>query len=142
MLMSYNLAVQDCDRSLRIQPDLQLARNNLRWAAGELQKAQQAIANQEKTALTSRDANFYLAEGLNFLHIGGYGQAIKAWRRGLDLNPKDALAANNIGVAYMSMKQPAPAALWFRKAMSIDPTMQLAKSNLVWANEELIKPAK
>ncbi|MGH9598354.1 MAG: tetratricopeptide repeat protein [Terracidiphilus sp.] len=142
MLMSYNLADEECGNALRIQPGFQLARNNLNWADGEFQKTQKAIAVEEQTAPASRDANFYLAEGLNFLHIGGYGQAIKAWRRALDLNPKDALAANNIGVAYMQKKQPAQAVSWFQKAISIDPTMRLAKNNLAWALNETIKTLK
>ncbi len=142
MLMSYNVAIEDCGKALQIQPNFQLAKNNLKWATDELQKTRQSIALEEQTAPASRDADFYLAEGLNFLHTGDYDQAIKAWQRALDLDPRDALAANNIGVAYMSKNQPALAVPWFRKAVEIDPSLQLARNNLAWGEDVASKAAK
>ncbi len=141
MEMRYNLAVEDCTQALRIAPTYQLARNNLSWATGELQKNQNAISAQEQVAPSGRDAKFYLDEGLGFLHIGSYHQAILAWQRALQLDPRNALAANNIGVACMFLNQPAQAMTWFQRAISLDPAMQLARNNLAWARDELTKAA-
>jgi tetratricopeptide (TPR) repeat protein len=140
--MEYNIALEDCNHAIRIAPDFQLARNNLKWAQDDNQKAIVAINAQEQIAPATRDANSYLAEGLNFLHIGNYDQAIKAWQRALDLNPRNALAANNIGIAYMFKKEPGLAIAWFEKAIVFDPALQIAKNNLAWAEDEQAKSAK
>jgi len=142
MQMEYNLALDACNHAVRVRPDYQLARNNLKWAEDEMRSAQQAIAAAEQLAPASRNADSYLVEGLNFLHIGNNEQAIKAWQRALELDPKNALAANNIGIARMAEKQPEKAIPWFEKALVLDPSMQLAKNNLAWARDEALKTAR
>jgi tetratricopeptide (TPR) repeat protein len=139
MQMEFNIAIEDCNNAIRIAPDFQLAKNNLNWAQDEKQKAITAITAQEQIAPASRNADSYLAEGLDDLHIGNYDQAIHSWRRALELNPKDALAANNIGSVYMTKKQPAIAISWFQNAIAMDPALQIAKNNLAWARDELAK---
>jgi tetratricopeptide (TPR) repeat protein len=142
LLQDYMPALDACNHALQIDPNYQLARNNLKWAQDEKQKMVQALAAQEQTAPTDRNSSFYLAEGLTQLHLGDYDQAIKAWQLALQRDPNNALAANNIGTAYMMKQQPATAVTWFQKANTLDPTLQIAKNNLAWANGELNKPAK
>ncbi len=142
MQKAFDIAIKECNNALRIKPEFQLARNNLKWAEDENRKAVEALATQEQVAPASRDSDSYLAEGLNFFSIGSYDQAIKAWRRALELNPRSALAANNIGTALMLKKQIADAIPWFEKAITLDPTLQIAKNNLAWAHDELAKTAK
>jgi len=142
MLSAYKTAIEDCTRALQIAPDFQLARNNLKWVEDENRKAIVAITAQEQVAPARRDAASYMAEGLDDLHIGNYDQAIKAWQRTLDLDPKNALAANNIGTAYMLSKQSATAKSWFVKALALDPSLQIAKNNMAWAIDEETKPVK
>lgn len=139
MLMSYSIAIQDCGKALAIQPDFQLARNNLAWAQGEIRKAQKILADQEQTAPAKRDSAFYLDEGLNFLHLGDYAQAIAAWRRVPPRDAPGALAANNIGTAYMFQRDPQQALEWFRKALQLNPTLTLAQNNIAWATDEIAK---
>lgn len=139
LLMNYEKGVSDCRRALALRPDYQLAKNNLNWAQDELQKAQNSIAQKEQLPPTNHTASVHLAEGLDFLHIGNYDQAIRSWKRVLELDPGNALAANNMGVAYMDKNQPSEAVPWFRKAMQLDPSMQLARNNLAWAQDELNK---
>ena len=139
MLMSYNIAIQDCGKALAIQPDFQLARNNLAWAQGEVRKTQKILADQEQTAPAKRDSAFYLEEGLNFLHLGDYAQAIAAWRHVPPHDAQGPLAANNIGTAYMFQHDPQQALGWFRKALQLNPTLTLAQNNIAWANEEIAK---
>lgn len=140
--MAYNIAIDDCNRAIRIEPNLELAHNNLGWATDEKRKAIAAIATREQIAPASRDAGSWLAEGLDDLHVGNYDQAIHAWQQTLRLDAKNAYAANNIGTAYMMKKQPAIAMTWFEKAASMDPAMELAKNNLAWAKDEEAKAAK
>lgn len=142
MEKSYRQAIAECTRAIRLQPNFQLAKNNLNWAAGEFAKSRQSIARQEQTAPPARDANFYLAEGMNFLHLGNYDEAIRAWQRTLTLDPHSAVAANNIGTALMFKKQPAEAKAWFQKAITLDPALQIARNNLNWAEVEMKKQAQ
>ena len=142
MLMEFDVAMDACKNALRVQPDFQLAKNNLDWAEQQSAKARSAIANAEQSAPVSRSANDYLAEGLNFLHLGNYDQAIASWKRELQIDPKSAVAANNIGTAYMFKKDPATALVWFNQAISFDPSLQIAKNNLNWARDEFAKLSK
>jgi superkiller protein 3 len=142
MQMEYKAAIEECDNALRFAPGFQLAQNNLKWAQDEKQKAIAAITAQEQIAPASRNADSYLAEGLDNLHIGNYDQAIKAWQRALEINPRNSLAANNIGIAYMAKKQPATAIPWFEKAIAMDSNLQIARNNLAWAKDEEKKSAK
>jgi len=136
MQMAFNRAIEDCKQAVRIAPQFTLAQNNLKWAEDENRKAIAAIAAEEKIAPATRDADSYLAEGLNNLHIGAYDEAISAWKRTLDVDPKNALAANDIGTAYMFKKQTASAITWFDKAIAFDSTLQIARNNLAWAHDE------
>lgn len=142
LLQEYVPAMDACNHALQIDPNYQLAKNNLKWAQDEKQKTVEVLAAREQTGTAERNSGFYLAEGIDFLHIGDNDQAIKAWQRALQQDPGNALAANNIGTAYMMKQQPATAVTWFQKAIALDPTLQLAKNNLAWANGELSKPAK
>jgi len=142
LLQEYMPAIDACNHALQIDPNYQLAKNNLKWTQQEKQKTVESLAAQEQTAPTDRNSSFYLAEGLTQLHLGDYDQAIKAWQIALQRDPSNALAANNIGTAYMMKQQPATAVTWFQKAIALDPSLQIAKNNLAWANGELNKPAK
>jgi tetratricopeptide (TPR) repeat protein len=133
MQQSYGEGISDCNRALAILPDFPLAKNNLKWATAERDATIRAISVEEQTDNSKRDAPFYLAEGMNFLHVGNYDEATHAWHRALEMDPHSAAAANNIGMAAMLKKQPAEAIPWFQRAIELDPTMQLAKNNLAWA---------
>ena len=134
----YADAIDSCNQALTISPSFQLARNNLRWASDERQKTLAAIVTADKT-VPVHDTDFYIAQGLNYIHVGDYDQSIMAWQHALELSPKNALATNNIGTAYMMKKQPEVAIGWFEKAIALDPALQIAKNNLVWAQGELKK---
>lgn len=137
MLMLYDLGMQDCRRALGIQPDFQLAKNNLKWAEDEYNQTLRRIAQQEQIPENSRDGAFYLAEGLNLLHVGRYDKAIAAWQHALSIHANDALAANNVGTAYMFKGEPCTALTRFQKASAMDSTLQVARNNIAWAQDEL-----
>jgi len=134
----YADAIDSCNQALTISPTFQLASNNLRWASDERQKTLAAINAADKTAVV-RDGDFYMAQGLNYIHVGDYDQSIVSWQHALALSPKNALVPNNIGTAYMMKKHPEIAVGWFERAIALDPTLQIAKNNLAWAQGELKK---
>ena len=139
LLQEYKPALEECGRAVQIDPAYPLSRNNLKWTQDENDKALRALAAMEQGAPSTRDAKFFMDEGLQFLHTGSYDQAIRSWQRTLDLEPRNAIAANNIGTAYMFKKQPRTALQWFQRALSMDPALQLAKNNAAWANDEIAK---
>lgn len=130
-------ATQACEQSLALAPGFQLAKNNLAWAQAEVKAEQDALAKQETVAPGARDREFYLAQGLHEMHLGNYDGAIQSWQKMLLMNTQDAAAANNIGTALMLKHQPKAAEGWFEKAVAWDPSLQLAKNNLAWAQREL-----
>jgi len=132
----YAIAIDECNQALTIDPSFQLARNNLRWASGEEQKMFATIANAKRLTVV-RDADFFLKQGLNEMHVGDYDQAIESWKQMLLLEPKSSWAANNIGVAFMLKGHPEQAVGWFDKAVVLEPGFQMAKNNLAWAQQEL-----
>jgi len=135
----FKSALAECEHAVQIDPTYQLSKNNLKWTQDENDKALRSQAAKGPNAPPERDATFYMAEGLQLLHAGSYDQAIRSWQRTLDLEPQNAIAANNIGTAYMFKKQPKIALQWFQRALSMDPTLQLAKNNAAWANDEIAK---
>ena len=136
---SYAVASEDCSRAIVLEPNNQLARNNLKWTEDEQNKAMLALADQQRAPPASHDTAFYIAEGLSQLNAGHPDAAIVSWQRVLELDPENALAANNIGDAYMIKKLPGTALEWFQKASTMDPTMQCARNNMAWARTEISK---
>jgi tetratricopeptide (TPR) repeat protein len=134
--------LDDCTHALAIDPKFQLAQNNLRWAQSERQAELDALAKMEQTPPGSRDAAYFLAQGVHYLHLANYDAAINSWRRVLLIDTKNASAANNIGTALMLKKQPVDAKVWFERAISWDPGMAIAKNNLAWAESELPQPRR
>ena len=142
MQQQFSDGIDDCNHALAVQPDFQLAKNNLKWATDERDATIKAISVAEQTDASKRDAAFYLTEGMNFMQLGNYDEAIHAWHRALDVDPRNASAANNIGIALMFQKHPAEATPWFQKAIDFDPMMQIAKNNLAWARQEEAKTSR
>jgi len=139
LLRDYGDGIADCKQAVALNPGFQLAQNNLRWVDGERDKTLKALAEQEQTEPGKRDARFYTEEGMNFLSLNSYDRAIEAWQRTLDIDPKNAVAMNNIGLALMMKKQIPAAEQYFQRAIAADPSLQLAKTNLAWAQSEQAK---
>lgn len=137
MLRSFAQAIGDCQKAVALSPGFQLAKNNLAWAESEREKTERKAARQEQSGLSQRDETFYINEGLTLLHAGNYDEAIHAWRRALQINPRSALAANNIGTALMFKHEPRQALAWFERAQRSDPSLQIARNNIAWATSEL-----
>ena len=132
----YNLAIPACEAGIRADGSVPLLHNNLKWAQDERAKVLGAIAEEDKVAIANRDAAFYLNQGMNELHLGAYEEAVAAWKRCLQLDPRNGSAQNDIGVALMLQSQPVKAEASFREALAVDPNNALFHNNLNWALSE------
>ncbi len=132
-LSEFQEALEACGKAVAIAPDFQLAQNNLHWAEAQKQKSLDAIVAAEAMPAASRNVASYLNEGMNYLHVGDFDHALAIWQKLAEREPNNALVANDIGVAYMMKHMRPEATVWFRKAMQLDPSLQLARNNLAWA---------
>ena len=92
-----------------------------------------AIETALKRVSDAPNFDSYLNLGLVYYGALKYDDAIKAWRKAIELNPNSALAYNDIAAAYGSMNNWDEEIKACQKALSIDPNMTLAKNNLNWA---------
>ena len=132
----YNLAIAACQAGIRADGTVQLLRNNLKWAQDEQSKAQAALAAEQSTPENARNPAFYLAMGMNQLHLGAYDEAIATWQKCLTLDSRNGAALNDIGVAKMMQGKPLEAEKSFREALAMEPTNTLYKNNLDWSLSE------
>ncbi len=77
--------------------------------------------------------------GMAYINNQLPGKSISYFKRALEFNQKNAIVLNNLGVAYIMVKQYQEGIDACTKAVSADPTMQLAKNNLKWGLDEKAK---
>ena len=84
-----------------------------------------------KTAIQlAPDSTFVLnGAGLHGLNTGDYATAEDYFRRSLQMEADKAHTLNNLGVALASQNHNMQAALAFKSAVALDPTLQVAKEN-------------
>jgi tetratricopeptide (TPR) repeat protein len=82
------------------------------------------------------DYDSYVNLGLVYYQSAKYEDAINAWNKAIGLNPKSAIAYNDIAAAYGAINKYDEEIKACEKALSIDPNMTLAKNNLNWAKSQ------
>ena len=68
--------------------------------------------------------------GYEALRGGNYSQAVTLLKRVVELEPKDRTAWNNLGLAYLALRQVDPAIDAFKKQLEINPYHEQAHTNL------------
>jgi len=81
----------------------------------------------EITGLTIKDA---LGKAIQLHHAGELEEAQRLYRDILDVDPRQALAQNNLGVLLKTMGKPAEAEARYRQAIKINPNYSDAHGNL------------
>ncbi|MCP4668099.1 MAG: tetratricopeptide repeat protein [Deltaproteobacteria bacterium] len=90
----------------------------------------QAPKIRERLALHKEDAEAYYSLGVALKEMGEKGAAIKAYEKGLSLNPIDVRALNNVGVMHMENHASDKALAAFKKVVSIHPGHARAYFNM------------
>ncbi len=100
-------------QALRLNPQYELARKNL-----------QILEEQERRA----EYRSVFQRGLDLLNRNDYKGAEMAFRRAIELNPKDAGTYNNLSIALLKQDRNIEAASARRTAYTLDPTPERKKS--------------
>ena len=129
LLKQYDKAIFACQKALQINPDFQLAKNNL----AEALKNNDNLHQAEVLAGAKPTAENYLNLSLIYYQQGQYEKCIEACKNALKLKPDFADAYCNICASYNQLKQWDKAEEACNKALKIDPNHKLAKGNLDWA---------
>lgn len=124
-LRQWDEALRNEREALRINPGLQIARNDLEWYLRQ--------SNATAPAAAPQSVAEWIDESLRLNRAENYEQSIAAAREALRLDPRSAEAWNNIAAddeALHRWDEAIPAA---RKAIALKPDFQLARNNLAWS---------
>ena len=101
----------------------------------------QAIEAAQKSALEKPTYDNYITLSQAYYNNRQFPECIGATEKALAINPKGAIAYNNMGAAYNSLKMWDKGIEACSKAVAIAPTFTLAKNNLAWAKSQKAKGA-
>jgi tetratricopeptide (TPR) repeat protein len=90
-------------------------------------------AMRKQTEVIGTDSSNYEAyneRGLFYRKTGNYNYALSDFYKALETNPNFSLAYVNMGNVYFDMKKFSDAIDAYKKALSIDPTLDVAERNL------------
>lgn len=119
-------AIEAGKKATEIAPDFQLARNNYTYSLSK---------KDERVDPKVRVRNL-LNISVAFFENGNQAKSIEFSERVLALDPNNALAYNNLCVAYIALKQIDKAISAAETALRIAPDFQLAKNNLALAKSQ------
>jgi tetratricopeptide (TPR) repeat protein len=82
---------------------------------------------------------YFTGVGLQYNQAHDYQKAELAFRKAVEYAPDEALGYSNLGSALSGQQKWDEAILILEKAVSLDPTLQIAKNNLEYAKTEKAK---
>jgi tetratricopeptide (TPR) repeat protein len=138
-LKQYQLAIDDYNQSLAINPDYDLAYNNRGAAYAGLKQYQLAIDDfNNAIAIDSNNADAYNNRGLAYAYLEQYQKAIDDFNSTIAINSNNAEAYNNRGLTYAYLEQYQLAINDFNSAIAIAPNFTSAYNNrsLAYLNQQ------
>lgn len=125
------------NQALSIAPNYQLAKNNLAWAQSMRGDILKDIAIKKDKAQFAKDAatkvSTLIAVAILHARLDEFQTVVGIYDNVLQLDPRNAIALNNSGVAYMALNQSAKALDLFRQANQLYPQEPLYQNNMKWA---------
>ena len=82
-------------------------------------------------------ASFYNRYGYTLLNQEKYAEAIKYFKKQVELNPENANSYDSLGDGYRAAGKLQEASKQYQKALDIDPNFEASKNNLEEVTEEL-----
>jgi len=105
----------------------------------DAQPSAPSMASLEAAARNNPTVDNRINLSLAYINGNAPGMAIPVLQAVLATEPDNLIAWNNLCVAHIMQKDYTPALKECERAVQIDPTYQLAKNNLKWAQEESAK---
>jgi len=99
------------------EPNFQYRANELKDAYDKFKLAQNKILAEDENK-TDYD---YLLLGINYNVEGKYGEAIKLYKKAIDINPKCDSAYYNMGNSYVKIEKYEEAIESYKKAIDVNP---------------------
>lgn len=101
--------------------------------------ASQDIPTLEQLVQNNPSFDNLINLSIAYINNNAPGKSIDHLKKAILLNPKSAIAYNDLGVAYTMLQQYQNGIDACTIALKIDSTFQLAKNNLKWASDEKTK---
>jgi protein O-mannosyl-transferase len=117
-------------QALKLNPGLQIARNNLQWFLS------QKTAEGGKTAGAPKTVAEYVNESLALNKAGKFAESLAAAQKAVALDPGSAEAWNNVAADNEALQRWDDAIAAAQKAIALRPDFQLAKNNLQWSLQQ------
>ena len=128
-LSKLGIKIKTCDVPVhhygKLDPDMLIAKGKKYYRLG--------IAKIEQT---QGNYNALKELAIQASEIGEYEEAVKVWRKAIELQPNDAGAHMNMGFAFLMMRQYDSAIHFSKIAMQLDPELREAALN--YAGAEMI----
>lgn len=124
------------DKAIKIDSTFQLAKNNSAWVKGEITKRLESIKVIQKKTSDSITTTDYVNMGLTYASIGMYDKCTEMYEKSIEKDKNNEIAYNNLGMQLVNRDNKA-AIKMFEKAIEINPSAQLYKNNLAWAQSLL-----
>lgn len=96
-------------------------------------------AREAKAKVNNINYKYFTDAGLQYYRNKEYVKAEVAFRKAVEYAPDKALGYNNLGSALNGQGKWEEAILVLEKALSLDPTLAIAKNNLDYAKSERTK---
>lgn len=131
-LSRYDEGIQAAQDAIRLRPGFRLALNNLAWI-------QQEKAKAAGPPVQSTPAGILLDQSVQHYQAGRFKECMDTATQAANLNSNSARAFNNIGICAGNLKLWDEAIRNTQEAIRLDPSLQLARNNLVWMQQERLK---
>jgi tetratricopeptide (TPR) repeat protein len=135
-------ALQAGEEAVRLAPNLPDGYAALALSAAALGNHSDAIISLRRALELAPDSSHLhrlLAD--QCLSLSDYEAAISHYLGALGLEPNDANTLNNLGCAFLRSGRSEEAALAFKSAVMVDPTLKLAKQNMHATMRGIVKGA-
>ena len=98
---------------------------------------EEKYASQPKSKINREDADTWMSKGTVLRDQGKYDQALQAYEKSIELDPKYAYPWNGKGTVFHNQKRYHDAIKCYDRAIKLNPQLELAKNNRELALKKL-----
>jgi len=139
MLGNYDKAKENFSKALSIDPEFELAKENIKWLENSYKAIIKNIEENKDKKPDNSNVATLIALTADYQKIGRHDDAIDLCNRIIQFDPKNTGALNNLGVSQMAKQQYDLAFGSFQLASKLRPDVELYKANMNWAKGEMNK---